>query len=49
MTGLSSQTAYTITVFGTNAQGDGPTRSITVQTAGRLQGELELQHSQPRA
>ena len=35
LTGLSPQTSYTISVFGTNAQGNGPSRSITVLTAGR--------------
>ena len=35
LTGLSPQTTYTVSVFGANAQGNGPSRSISVQTAGR--------------
>ena len=42
LTGLSPQTSYTVSVLGTNAQGNGPSRSITVQTVGRLRGELEF-------
>ena len=34
LTGLSSLTGYTVSVFGANAIGNGPSRSIAVQTAG---------------
>ena len=33
LTGLSPRTSYTISVFGANAQGNGPSISITEQTA----------------
>ena len=39
LAGLFPQTSYTISVFGANAQGNGPNRSITVQTVGRPMGE----------
>lgn len=39
LTGLSPQTSYTIGVFGANAQGNGPSRSITIRTVGGRQGE----------
>lgn len=44
LTSLSPQTSYTISVFGANVQGNGPSRSITVQTAGRP-GENKIIHS----
>ena len=44
LTSLSPQTSYSVIVFGVNAQGNGPTHSISVQTVGRL-GENKIIHS----